>query len=153
VIGTARTEEHPSTTWADSNWHPGEGHVRRLHERLYRATTTTAWGRGKNLQKWLVRATSNTLLAIRRIPQDNQGKHTAGIDGRVSATPEARWRGLQAGLRLTGDKPRPVRRGYIPTDNGTHSPLGIPTGKDRVRQALVQAALEPAWEARCAASR
>ena len=81
MIFTERTEEHPYTTWADIKWHTVEGHVRRLQERIYRATTNKAWRRVKNLQKLLVRATSNKLLAIRRITQENQGKHTAGIDG------------------------------------------------------------------------
>jgi len=148
VIVTKRTEEHPSTTWADINWHTVEGHVRRLQERIYRATTNKAWRTVKNLQKLLVRATSTKLLAIRRITQENQGKHTAGIDGVVYDTPDARWRLFQEGLSLQGYKPSPVRRVYIPKDHGKQRPLGIPTGKDRVIQAIVKAALEPEWEAR-----
>ena len=143
-----RTEDHPYTTWADINWHAVEGNVRRLQERIYRATTHTAWRTVKNLQKLLVRATSNTLLAIRRITQENQGKHTAGIDGVVYDTPAARWKLFQEGLSLKGYKPQPVRRVYIPKDNGKQRPLGIPTGKDRVMQGIVKAALEPEWEAR-----
>ena len=140
-----RTEGHPDTTWADINWHAVEGHVRRLHERIYRATTNKAWRKVKNLQKLLVRATSNTLLAIRRITQENRGKHTAGIDGVVYDTPEARWKLFQEDLSLKGYTPRPVRRVYIHKDNGKQRPLGIPTGKDRVMQAIVKAALEPEW--------
>jgi RNA-directed DNA polymerase len=83
--------------------------------------------------------------------QDNQGKHTAGIDRVVYDTPEARWTLFQEGLSLQGSKPRPVRRVYIPQDNGTQRPLGIPTVKDRVMQAMVKAALEPEWDARCEA--
>ena len=147
-----RPEDHSYTTWADINWHAVEGNGRRLHERLSRATTNTAWRTVKNLQKLLVRATSNKLLAIRRMTPEHQGKHTAGIDGMAYDTPEARWKVFQEGLSLKGYKPRPVRRGYIPKDNGKHRPLGIPTGKDRVKQAIVQAALEPEWEARCAAN-
>jgi RNA-directed DNA polymerase len=143
-----RTEEHPYTTWADIKWRAVEGNVRQLQERIYRAATNKAWRKGKNLQKLLVRATSNTLLAIRRITQENQGKHTAGMDGMVYDTPEARWKLFQEGLSLKGYKPRPVRRVYIPKDNGKQRPLGIPTGKDRVMQAIVKAALEPEWEAR-----
>ena len=145
---TERTEEHPYTTWADIKWHNVEGNVRRLQERIYRATTNKAWRTVKKLQKLLVRATSNKLLAIRRITQENQGKHTAGIDGVVYDTPEARWKLFQEGLSLKGYKPKPVRRVYIPKDNGKQRPLGIPTGKDRVMQAIVKAALEPEWEAR-----
>ena len=149
---TERTEAHPFTTWADIKWHAVEGHGRRRQERLDRATTNKAWRTVKHLQTLLVRATSNKLLAIRRITQENQGKHPAGIDGVVYDTPEARWKLLQEGLHLKRDKPRPVRRVYIPQDNGKTRPLGIPTGKDRVMQAIVKAALEPEWEAHFAAN-
>jgi RNA-directed DNA polymerase len=109
-VFTERTKEHPSTTWADINWHTVESHVRRLQERIYRATTNQAGERVKNLQKLLVRATSNKLLAIRRITQENQGKHTAGMDGVVYDTPAARWQLFQEDRRLKGYKPQPVRR-------------------------------------------
>ena len=102
----------------------------------------------KSLQKLLARATSTKLLAIRRVTQENQGKNTAGVDGVVCDTPEARLELLREGLRLKGYRPSPVRRVYIPKDNGKQRPLGIPTVKDRVMQAIVKAALEPEWEAR-----
>jgi RNA-directed DNA polymerase len=143
-----RTKDQSPTTWADINWHAVEENVRRLQERIYRATMNKDWRKVKNLQKLLVRATSNKLLAIRRITQENQGRHTAGIDGVLYDTPEARWTLFQEGLSLKGYKPKPVRRVYIPKDNGKERPLGIPTGKDRVMQAIVKAALEPEWEAR-----
>jgi retron-type reverse transcriptase len=89
------------------------------------------------LQKLLVRATSTKLLAIRRVTQENQGKHTAGVDGVVCATPEARLQLFQEGLSLMGYRPRPVRRVYIPKSNGKRRPLGIPTVKDRVTTRAV----------------
>ena len=148
---TARTAAHSCTPWAASNWHAVAGNGRRLQARLSRATTPKAWQRVNNLQKLLVRATSNPLLASRRVTQDNQGTHTAGMDGGVYDTPEARWRVLHEGLSRQGDQPHPVSRVSSPHDTGQHSPLGLPPGQDRVRQAIVPAALEPAWEARCEA--
>jgi RNA-directed DNA polymerase len=112
VIFTERTKEHPNITWADITWREVEGNVRRLQERIYRATTNKAWRTVKSLQKLLVRATSNKLLAIRRITQENQGKHTAGIDGVVYDTPEARWKLFQEGLAFKGTSPD-RSEGYI----------------------------------------
>ena len=145
---TARTEAPSFTPWADLNGHAVAGNGRRLQARLARATPHKAWQRVKNLPKLLVRATSNTLLARRRVTQDNQGTHTAGSDGGVYDTPAARWRVLHEGLSRQGSKPNPVSRGSRPQDPGPHSPLGLPPGQDRVRPAIVPAALEPAWEAR-----
>lgn len=124
-----------------------EANVRRLQERIYSATQAEEWRKVKNLQKLLVRATSNKLLAIRRVTQENQGKHTAGVDGVLCDTPLARMQLFRAGLNLKGYRPKPVRRVYIPKSGGQR-PLGIPTVKDRVMQAVVKAALEPEWEAR-----
>src|SRR3954469_1891947 len=135
-------------TWADIDWHAVETNVGRLQERIYRATQDEDWMRVKSLQKLLARATSTKLLAIRRVTQENQGKNTAGVDGVVGDTPEARLELFREGLRLKGYRPSPVRRVYIPKDNGKKRPLGIPTVKDRVMQAVVKADLEPEWEAR-----
>jgi RNA-directed DNA polymerase len=87
-------------------------------------------------------------LAVRRITQDNRGKHTAGIDGAKSLTPPQRWR-LATALQLDGNATA-LRRIWIPKRGSTTEkrPLGIPTQADRARQTLVRQALEPAWEAK-----
>jgi RNA-directed DNA polymerase len=77
-IFTELTEAQPEPTWADINWPGVERTVRRLQERIYRATEREEWQKVKQLQKLLVRATSTKLLAIRRVTQENRGKRTAG---------------------------------------------------------------------------
>lgn len=142
-----QTDERTPPRWEDIDWRNVEMNVRRLQERIYRATERQEWKKVRSLQKLLVRATSNKLLAIRRVTQENQGKHTPGVDGKVYDSPEARMALSQENLTLVGYRPQPVRRVYIPKDNGQR-PLGIPTVKDRVMQAIVKATLEPEWEAR-----
>jgi RNA-directed DNA polymerase len=147
-IFTELTEAQPEPTWAAINWPAVERTVRRLQERIYRATEREEWQKVKQLQKLLVRATSTKLLAIRRVTQENRGKRTAGVDGVLCDTPEARMQLLRDGLSLNGYRPQPVRRVYIPQSDGKQRRLGIPCVKDRVMQAVVKAALEPEWEAR-----
>jgi len=134
--------------WQNINWTAAEGQVRRLQERIFRATQNGEHAKVKNLQKLLVRSTATKMLAIRQVTQQNQGKRTPGVDGVVVDTPEVRVQLLQEGLNLKGYRPKPVRRVYIPKANGKTRPLGIPTVKDRVTQAVVKFALEPEWESR-----
>ena len=64
--------------WNQIDWGQVERTVRRLQERIYRATQRQEWRTVRSLQKLLARATANKLLAIRRVTQQNQGKRTAG---------------------------------------------------------------------------
>ncbi|MFB6277461.1 MAG: group II intron reverse transcriptase/maturase, partial [Halothece sp.] len=99
------------------------------------------------LQRLLLRSWNARLLAVRRISQDNQGKHTAGIDGYKSLSPKQRLT-LAENLRLN-DKGSPLRRVWIPKPGRTEKRgLGIPTMEDRARQSLLKLALEPEWEAK-----
>lgn len=122
--------------------------MRRLQGRIFRAAATGEHAKAKNLQKLLVRSMAAKLPAIRKVTQENDGKHTAGIDGVVCDTPESRLPLLKDGLSLKGYRPMPLRRAHIPKPGGKLRPLGIPTVKDRVMQAIVKMALEPEWESR-----
>src|SRR6266566_1611208 len=83
--------------------------------------------------------------------QRNTGRKTAGIDGEVALTPEAR---AQVAVRVhqstTSWNPRAVKRVYIPkaSNRAKLRPLGIPVIMDRCHQQRVRHALEPEWEAR-----
>jgi RNA-directed DNA polymerase len=145
-----QTDGREPMTWSDVDWTAAEAVVRRIQNRIFRAAKAGDGARVKNLQKLLVRSRSAKLLAIRQVTQRNAGRNTPGIDGVVCTTPEDRVTLLESGLELKGYKPKPVRRVYIPkTDKpGRFRPLGIPTVKDRVMQAVVKLALEPEWETR-----
>ena len=135
-----QTDERTLPHWEQVNWGQVTTNVRRLQERIYRATERREWKKVRSLQKLLVRATSNKLLAIRQVTQENQGQHTPGVDGQVYDTPEARTALSQENLSLQDYHPKPVRRVYVPKADGKKMrPLGIPTVKDRVMQAIVKA--------------
>ncbi|MHA1374395.1 MAG: group II intron reverse transcriptase/maturase [Promethearchaeota archaeon] len=136
--------------WDSIQWDIPKRHVRRLQERIFRATREKDWAKVKNLQKLLVRSHSARLLAVKRVTQENKGKYTPGIDGQIYATSNQRAE-LVEDVRQTNVfnyKCKPLRRVYIPKSSGDKRPLGIPTVKDRVMQMLVKLALEPEWEAR-----
>ena len=143
-----QTDGQRPMEWSDVDWTTTEAVVRRIQDRIFRAAKADDGAKVKNLQKLLVRSRSAKLLAIRQVTQQNAGRHTPGIDGVVCKTPEDRVALLESGLDLKGYKPKPVRRVYIPKANGKLRPLGIPTVKDRVMQAVVKLALEPEWEPR-----
>jgi RNA-directed DNA polymerase len=136
----------PMYGWDTISWKQVERVVFKLQKRIYQAQ-----GRGdvrlvRSLQRLLMKSWSARLLATRRVTQDNQGKKTAGVDGRKALTPAQRLAVVNT-LRLHHET-QPVRRVWIPkpaTDE--KRPLGIPTIYDRALQALVNMALEPQWEA------
>jgi RNA-directed DNA polymerase len=99
----------------------------------------------------MLRSRANTLVSVRRVTERNAGRLTAGVDGEVVLTPEAKMQlvdRIQHGAEPF--KAMPVRRVYIPKQGSStkRRPLGIPVIVDRCHQARVVNALEPEWEAR-----
>jgi len=137
------------TDWSQINWTAVERNVKRLQGRIFRAVRAGQFAKAKSLQKLLARSSSAKLLAIRKVTQQNRGKHTPGVDGVVCKTPKDRLALFGQGLSFKGYRPKPVRRIFIPKKSGNgRRPLGIPTIKDRVMQTIVRFALEPEWESR-----
>jgi len=137
--------------WDKVDWRAQEGQVRRLRQRIFTAAQEQDWPRVRNLQKLMLRSRANTLVSVRRVTQRNAGRGTAGIDGEVALTPEARARvAVRVHQSITSWRPRAVRRVYIPkaSNRAKLRPLGIPVLLDRCHQQRVRHALEPEWEAR-----
>jgi RNA-directed DNA polymerase len=89
--------------------------------------------------------------SVRQVTQRNAGRKTAGIDGRVALSAQARAEvAVQVHATRSSWQPVAVKRVYIPKahDKIKKRPLGIPVLMDRCHQARVRQALEPEWEAR-----
>jgi RNA-directed DNA polymerase len=135
--------------WQDIPWKKVQRHVFRLQKRMYRATQRGDVRTVRKLQNLLPKSWYARLFAVRRVTQDNRGKHTAGIDGVKALLPPQRWQ-LARELQLDGQA-TPLRRTWIPKRGSPEKrPLGIPTQHERARQTLVRQALEPEWEAKLA---
>jgi RNA-directed DNA polymerase len=147
---TKTQTETSSGDWTQIPWPKLEKYVYRLQKRIYRASE-----RGNNqavhrLQQLLMRSEAARTLAVRKVTQDNQGKKTAGVDGKTALTYQERLELVPKLLPAEiSKKPLPVKRIWIPKPGKTEKrPLGIPTIKDRAVQALAKMAMEPEWEAR-----
>jgi RNA-directed DNA polymerase len=118
---------------------------------MFKAVKDGDLAAARNLQRLMLRSWSNTLLSVRRVTQRNTGRRTAGVDGQVALTSQARAE-VAVQVHATRDswQPPPVRRVYIRKagDKTKMRPLGIPVIVDRCHQARVRNALEPQWEAR-----
>src|SRR5216684_1333257 len=142
------SESAPATyDWHHIPWRKLEIAVCKLERRIFKASQAGDVRRVHRLQKLLLKSRAARLLAVRRVTQDNQGQHTAGIAGIKSLAPHQR----QALADNLGKLPigSPTRRVWIPRPGRDEErPLSIPTLHGRALQALVKLALEPEWEAR-----
>lgn len=142
---------HP---WNKLDWAVINATVRRTQRRIYKLSRLDLINGNKNnkgrvvwLQRRLVNSLEARLYAVRMVTTENKGKNTPGVDRVLVRTPEAKLE-LAESLTLDGTA-NYVRRIWIDKPGKAEKrPLGIPTVRDRAKQALAKMALEPEWEAR-----
>jgi RNA-directed DNA polymerase len=101
--------------WQAIDWQAQEDNVRRLRQRIFKATQDGDLRRVRNLQKLMLRSRANTLVSVRQVSQRNTGRYTAGVDGQVALTsPERSDLAMLLHRRIGPSHALPVRRVYIP---------------------------------------
>jgi RNA-directed DNA polymerase len=152
LLGNQRSQQTPSHANQAHNglpWKSLEQQVVRMQMQISQACQRGDKQAVHTLQQRLMESEAARLLAVRRVTEENQGRHTAGVDGVKSLTSQERL-AMAATIHPRNWKqqpPRPVRRVWISKPGTTERrPLAVLPMIDRCKQALVKLALEPEWE-------
>lgn len=137
-----------SESWKTLPWKKFRRNLFRLQVRVWKAIRANDMARARRLQKLILRSRSARLLAIRQVTQLNEGKKTAGVDGKASLSFKERLE-LDELLkaRVHQWEHQGLREIPIPKKDGTTRMLKVPTISDRAWQGLAKYAIEPAHEA------
>jgi RNA-directed DNA polymerase len=77
----------------------------------------------------------------------NKGAMTKGIDDdTLDGMSIERIQGIINSIKTDKYKPKPVRRAYIPKRDGKKRPLGVPSGNDKLAQAVIKILLQQIYE-------
>jgi RNA-directed DNA polymerase len=99
--------------WDQVDWRTHEQRVRRLRCRIFTAVKGGDLATARNLQKLVLRSWSNTLVSVRQVTQRNTGRRTAGVDGQVALSSQARAEvAVQVHATRGSWQPQAVRRVY-----------------------------------------
>src|SRR5438067_1710306 len=154
ALGIQRSPQIPNPANQARNslpWTLLEQQVVRMQKQISQACQHGDRQAVHTLQQRLMESEAARLLAVRRVSEENQGKHTAGVDGVKSLTAKERLAMASAihPNHWNHQPPMPVRRIWVPKPGTTQRrPLAILAMIDRCKQALAKLALEPEWEVR-----
>ena len=137
-----------SESWKSIPWTSFRRNLFRLQKRVFKAVRAGNKRKARSLQKLILRSRAARFLAIRQVTQLNNGKRTAGIDGKTALTFKERFN-LELLLKhgTSNWYHSRLREIPIPKKNGFTRILKVPTIADRAWQCLAKYALEPAHEA------
>lgn len=137
-----------SESWEFLPWKKFWVNLIRLQKRVWKAVRAGDTRKARSLQKLILRSQAARFLAIRQVTQLNNGKKTAGVDGKLALTFKERFQ-LEEELRRKANnwEHKGLREIPIPKKDGTKRILKVPTISDRAWQCLAKYALEPAHEA------
>lgn len=131
--------------WKSINWNSIKRFIITQQYEIYdlSANNTSC----QNKQSELLDHGAAKLLALLRVTQENKGRNTPGVDGKSSRNIKDRIEFADS-LIIDGATD-PIRRIWIPKPGKSEKrKLGIPTIRDRAKQALAKICLQPEWEAR-----
>ena len=78
--------EGQALDWSLIPWDSVDKRIRKLRQRIFRATREQKWNVVRSLMKLMLRSYFNLLVSVRRVTQKNKGKKTAGVDKEVALT-------------------------------------------------------------------
>ena len=141
-------EQFNSELWMNLPWKQFCKDLFRLQKRTYKAVREGDTAKAQSLQKLIMRSRAARFLAIRQVTQLNNGKKTAGIDGKLALDFKERFE-LEQKLKTQASnwKHKGLRSIPIPKKDGSKRILKVPTISDSAWQCLAKYALEPAHEA------
>ncbi|EGJ31241.1 hypothetical protein LYNGBM3L_40080 [Moorena producens 3L] len=112
-----------SDLWKSQKWKQLRRNLFRLQKRVYKAVRDGDLRKARSLQKLILKSRSAQLMAIRQVTQLNQGKKTAGVDGKKSLSYKERFEVLgKLNDRAENWTHQGLREIPIPNKNGQKLP-------------------------------
>ncbi len=99
---------HEARPWSQQQLEQADSIVRRLQQRIAKATQQRRCCKVRAMQHLLTRSRSAKTLAVERVVT-HLGKNTSGVDGVIWKSPKQLLAAVQS-LRARGYRPKPLRR-------------------------------------------